>query len=172
MCTVLGWVQGWWSVTGLAIEIAGFATLSLDVAREYGRHRKVERYRAGAAAAQREVDAKSQPGDLTKTSEEHSARGSRAEIAAEIRGIREGIKLQERMIDRADAMMAWVHSLPKKERKNYDPYSHNFSEIAAALPIKADRIAAQPYRRAPIRFGIFLVLIGALLQMIGSWPCG
>jgi hypothetical protein len=66
MCTVLHWVQGWWSVTGLAIEIAGFSALSLDVAREYDRHRTVERYRAGAAAAQREVNAKSQSGDLTK----------------------------------------------------------------------------------------------------------
>jgi hypothetical protein len=169
MCTVLHWVQGWWSVTGLAIEIAGFSALSLDVAREYDRHRTVERYRAGAAAAQREVNAKSQSGDLTKT-EENSVRGS-VETAAEIRSLRERIKLQERRIDRADAMMAWIHSLPKRERKNYDPYSHNFSEIAASLPIKADRIAAQPYRRAPIRFGIFLVLIGATLQMIGSWPC-
>ena len=35
MCTVLYWAQGWWSVTGLAIEIAGFSALSLDVAREY-----------------------------------------------------------------------------------------------------------------------------------------
>src|SRR6202051_4933470 len=66
MCTVVHWVQGWWSVTGLAIEIAGFSALSLDVAREYDRHRTVERYRAGAAAAQREVNAKSQSGDLTK----------------------------------------------------------------------------------------------------------
>jgi hypothetical protein len=63
MCTVLGWVQGWWSVNGLAIEIAGFAVLSLDVAHEYGRHRTVERYRAGAAAAQRLVDAESSSDD-------------------------------------------------------------------------------------------------------------
>jgi hypothetical protein len=63
MCTVLGWVQGWWSVTGLAVEIAGFSALSLDVAREYDRHRTVERYRAGAAAAQRLVDAESSSDD-------------------------------------------------------------------------------------------------------------
>jgi hypothetical protein len=168
MCTVMGWVQGWWSVTGLAVEIGGFAILATDVAREYGRHRTVERYRAGAAAAQREVDA-SQPGDLTKT-EDDSVRGG-ADIAAELRGLRERIKLQERSVDRADAMMAWEHSLPKSERKKYNPYSHNFAEIAAMLPVKADRMAAQPYRRAPIRFGIILVLIGAALQMVGSWPC-
>jgi hypothetical protein len=35
MCTVLYWAQGWWSVTDLAIEIAGFSAFSLDVAREY-----------------------------------------------------------------------------------------------------------------------------------------
>jgi hypothetical protein len=35
MCAVLYRAQGWWSVTGLAIEIAGFSALSLDVAREY-----------------------------------------------------------------------------------------------------------------------------------------
>ena len=140
----------------------------MDIAREYDRHRKVERYRAGGAAAQREVEAESSSGDLAKA-EKDSVGVSADPVASELRDLWER---QHRFIDRADAMMAWVHSLPKRERKYYDPYSHNFSEMAAMLPIKADRIAAQPYRRAPIRFGIVLVLIGATLQMIGSWPCG
>lgn len=156
MCTVLGWVQGWWSVNGLAIEIVGFAVLSLDVAREYARHRTVERYRAGAAAAQRLVNAK-------PSSNEPEAADDDYQVLLE---------KNHAMHDRGVAMMAWYVSLPRKDRKNYDPYSHNFAEIAATLPIKADHIAAQPYRRAPIRFGIFLVLVGATLQMVGSWPCG
>jgi hypothetical protein len=170
MCTVLGWVQGWWSVTGLAIEIAGFSALSLDVAREYGRHRTVERYRAGAAAAQRLVDAGSSSDDAEPpvTAESSSADAERV-FAKDLRDLQER---NEAMIDRGSAMLAWYHSLSKSERKNYDPYSHNFFEIAASLPIQADRIAARPYRRAPIRFGIFLVLVGATLQMVGSWPCG
>jgi hypothetical protein len=168
MCTVLYWVQGWWSVTGLAIEIAGFSALSLDVAREYDRHRTVERYRAGAAAAQRLVDAESSS-DVSEPVAESSLADSERSIAKDVHDLRER---NEAMRDRGDAMLAWYHSLPRRERKDYDPFSHNFSEIAATLPIKADRIAARPYRRAPIRFGIFLVLVGATLQMVGSWPCG
>jgi hypothetical protein len=144
-------------------------TLSLDVAREYDRHRTVERYRAGAAAAQRLVDAESSSDDSEPVAAESSSADSERVLAKDIRDLRERI---EAIQDRGDAMLAWYHSLPKRERKNYDPYSHNFSEIAASLPIKADRIAARPYRRAPIRFGIFLVLVGATLQMVGSWPCG
>jgi len=170
MCTVLGWVQGWWSVNGLAIEIAGFAVLSLDVAREYDRHRTVERYRAGAAAAQRLVDAETSSDDPEQAVATESSSDDPERILA--RDFRDLQEQNEAMIDRGDAMMAWYHSLPRRERKYYDPYSHNFSEIAASLPIQADRIAARPYRRAPIRFGIFLVLVGATLQMVGSWPCG
>jgi hypothetical protein len=100
---------------------------------------------------------------------ESSSADSERGLAKDTHDLRER---NEAMRDRGDAMLAWYHSLPRRERKNCDPYSHNFSEIAASLPIKADRIAARPYRRAPIRFGIFLVLVGATLQMVGSWPCG
>jgi hypothetical protein len=165
MCTVLGWVQGWWSVTGLAVEIAGFAVLSLDVAREYGRHRTVERYRAGAAAAQREVEAKSEYSDKDEIADHPN------ELAELERGLRRDIKQQRQRIDRFTAKLAWSESLLNEGHDKHDFHSRNFAEIAAELPIKADRIAARPYRRAPIRFGILLVLLGAMLQMVGSWPC-
>jgi hypothetical protein len=124
MCTVLGWVQGWWSVTGLAIEITGFSALSLDVAREYDRHRMVERYRAGAAAAQRLLDALPSSDDSeTPVMAESSSADAERDLAKDFHS------LQERnaaMIDRGSAILAWYHSLPRSERKNYDPYSPIF----------------------------------------------
>jgi len=164
-------VQGWWSVTGIAVEIGGFAILATDVAREYGRHRTVERFRAGAAAAKREVAAKSNPNAPSRKVKDTLSDGARLGTSESIEDLRARIQMQYRAVDCADAMMAWSESLSKDDRKKYDFYSHNFEEIATALPIKADRIAIQPYRRAPIRFGILLVLIGAGLQMVGSWPC-
>jgi class 3 adenylate cyclase len=53
MCQFFGLAQGWWSVAGLAADLAGFSLLALDVTREYGRHRLVERFRVGATAAER-----------------------------------------------------------------------------------------------------------------------
>jgi hypothetical protein len=103
MCTVLGWVQGWWSVTGLAIEITGFSALSLDVAREYDRHRMVERYRAGAAAAQRLLDALPSSDDSeTPVMAESSSADAERDLAKDFHS------LQERNIS--------VVSLATKER--------------------------------------------------------
>ncbi len=52
MCAILVLAQGWWSVAGLAADLAGFSLLALDVTRDYGRHRLVEQFRAGAIAAE------------------------------------------------------------------------------------------------------------------------
>lgn len=166
MCIIWGYQQGWWSVTGLAVEICGFLILATDVAREYNRHRTIEKFRAGAAAADRLV-----ADDFRPVRKEHAYDGPVGRSEELKDNIADLLERTEQMRDRVTAMLAWTSSLSKNDRKQYDPYSHNFAEIADVLPIKADELASQPYKRAPIRIGISLVLIGAVLQMVGSWPC-
>jgi hypothetical protein len=166
MSIIGGYQQGWWSVAGLSVEICGFLILATDVAREYNRHRTIEKFRAGAAAAARLV-----ADDFRPARREHPYDGPVGRSEELKDNINDLFERTEQMRDRATAMLAWMSSLSKSESKQYDPYSHNFAEIADILPIKADEMAAQSYKRAPIRIGILLVLIGALFQIVGSWPC-
>lgn len=52
MCTVWGYAQGWWTVTGLSSDILGFTILAIDLSREYLRHLRVKQFEEAARAAE------------------------------------------------------------------------------------------------------------------------
>jgi hypothetical protein len=140
MCTVLGLSQSWWVVIGLLSDFAGFSMLALDVLREYGRRRLIGRLRAGAGAARR---LRNDEVVGTATTDETT-----------------------RAIDRAT-----MHLALQRVRADYDPYNVGPLAIAEAeLFTRADAIAMQPMRPAPIYTGVVLVLLGLLLQVVGSLP--
>lgn len=167
-CIYLGYAQGWWSVVGLVIEIGGFIILAIDVSKEYSRYRKVESLRAGALAAQREVDASVPPDKPGETPEDRLRQW--VSLGGED-NLRERLVMLRRTLDRTTARIAWLDSLPKEERVASYTKTPTFQVIASQLLAAADRIAAEKFRPAPVRFGIFLVLLGASFQVVGSWPC-
>ena len=161
MCQILGLAQSWWSVAGLTVDIVGFSMLSIDLMREYGRARNVEELRAGANAMER-LSASEQD----ELVEDYAFKGDDdGSLAAKL----ERVNARNRMlIDRATALIA-ADKLGAMviDENGSGRWTIGPDDVRA----KADEMAAKPYRRGPIRFGIFLVILGFIGQLAGAAPC-
>jgi hypothetical protein len=140
----------------LTFDFAGFALLALDVLREFSRHKRVEGLRAAASAMTRLKD------DL------YGSKLHGIEVDDDMKEFRKRVTEDDRLMDRATVILGldktdliWTE-YGKRVRWEVTP-----NEVRA----KADRAAAEPYHRAPIRLGTALVLLGFALQAVGSWPC-
>jgi hypothetical protein len=156
MCTVLGIAQAWWTVFGLVADAVGFTLLAVDLMREYRRYRLVETLRAGAGAAERLHASRNESEEELRSKEENELRGN----------IRVMLDRMDKSTDRAIVHLAYGRLVP-----TYDPSNlPSMDALVDRLRAKADEIAVKPYRRAPIRLGVLLVLLGFVFQLIGSIP--
>ncbi len=151
MCTIWGYAQGWWTVAGLISDIVGFAVLALDVLREYRRHRRTTDLQEAAQAAEFLRDNPEQP--ETKIGEKESYREYYERLV--IRTHRGNMLLMQEVYDDDGSI---------KNLKTYD-------EKAAAFRTKSAEAAAKALKRAPIIFGVVLVFLGFVLQVVGAVPC-
>ena len=153
LCTLLGVIQNWWTVSGLILDIFGFGILAVDVAREYLRWKRTEEIRRGAFAAEalyRDIDV----ANLEDTTPLGAARREHRELNKTIRASR--IVLAE--------WAAFGEERRDAAARPLDPRAIELHKIA-------DSLATKPYKRAPIIAGILFVIVGFLLQVVGAIPC-
>jgi hypothetical protein len=149
--------QGWWSVAGLTADIVGFSILAIDVGREYARHRRAQSLEESAAAAEWLVRDREREAERKERGEGEEPTRVRRELRDLNRGMREAeVRISE--------LVAQYEGEPK--------LAGSMEEKAAAFREMAKAAGSRPFKRAPIFTGVFLVLIGFVLQVAGSIPCG
>jgi hypothetical protein len=152
MCTIWGYAQGWWTVAGLVADILGFTLLALDLSREYIRHRRSVSLAEGAEAAEWLIQHRDNQVD-TSDAEKRKLRQELAELKQRINY---GLMRSAEILSDPSGKVAALNRLEDK---------------IGAFRTLAKEVAARPFKRGPIFTGIFFVILGFVLQVVGAIPC-
>jgi hypothetical protein len=158
MCTILSLAQGWWSVAGLTSDIFGFSLLAVDVGREYLRHKRVQQLEEAASSAEWLVQEDNKPPEPNNPEEV---------VDTTLKAARKEFRDLSRRLHELDVRMA---ELNVQHRGDPKPIG-SLHEKAQAFRILAQQTGTKPFKRAPIFTGVFFVLLGFVLQVIGAVPC-
>lgn len=150
----------WWSVIGLTFDLFGFAILALDLGRDYWRTARSDFYKRAAKSARFLI-----PTEITIDTEEFLASGKEYTDAYKFRNVRDHY-------ENFFVRWAWFR-MRLADFRQYGRWfkpEPDFEEMATIFDSLAEEAIEFRYRRAPIYIGIFLILLGFALQIVGSWP--
>ena len=160
---ILGISANWLSVAGLFADMAGVGILAWDLFPEY-RLFKARRFLASARENAKEYVA------LCNVPSERSPDEPFAAERAEHHRFRLRNSL---LMARADILMATSYLRLEPEKSAWraeNPSEQLFKRISALEMEEGQRRLAASDVRAPIGFGVFLILVGFALQIVGSLP--
>lgn len=182
----------WWTVTGLGLDLVGFAILAVDLLRESRRRSKRARLRRLAEDARKITERYGSYASIPKAEafrEEHASEIERFEqTVAQKRSDKNAdeidwageqltkLRYQELRI-KLDRMSAWFveREWEKLGNDRFAPEIGNdvdiLEEAAAAFEAEELVIANQLHDRIPVTRGVVLIMLGFGLQIIGAWPC-
>ena len=151
MCIMWGYAQGWWTVAGLVCDILGFTLLAIDLGREYMRHRTAVTLEEGATSAEWLMRERDESMDMD------TERGRlQREWRDLMRRTQQGLMRAAEITADPSGKVAAVDNLEGK---------------VEAFRALAREVRESPFKRAPIFTGIFFVIVGFMLQVVGAIPC-
>jgi hypothetical protein len=150
MCNLAGLLPGWWSVIGIALDLIGFVVLAVDLVPGYLRQAELGRLNRISQALEY-VGVQYNPPEVDQN------------VTALV--MREWRKLKFWIPDDMEAGTNRV--LTQQEAREIDGH------IAAmrTRTMLGYTHREEVRRPAPIFAGIGLVVVGALFEIVGSWPC-
>ena len=159
------------TTVGLFLDLAGFLIIALDVYRDYARF-KSHKYFVGATAAALQLERRRLE-RINQTAAKQDAKRKR--------GVVQNVKRDEQIKQLAalrrehellGVALAWK-SLRRHPIAGVTlPDKSDFAAMADAFRIAAEAEIRRPYARPPLVFGLFLVILGFMFQIVGSWPWG
>jgi hypothetical protein len=169
MCEILGLQSSWIVIAGLALDLIGVAILAIDLLPEYWARSRLRslRRQLDALKARSRVRLPVHP-PIEPEDDVERRLNELALAAAENRRAIDELRLRIVQHDLAE-----IGVNPRALRASDGTLERQAvaAVLADAHAALEDRVRFNNRWRSPIGLGIAAILIGFLLQIIGTWPC-